>query len=84
MTSDTAGGRMNAWSWYWLTWIIVGFGLPETMAVLTSPRNTLSDTVWHWFGVREGMPIWHWSILHIVLLLFMAWLFGHMVFGIWR
>lgn len=75
---------MNGWAWYWLGWVVIGFGLPETIAIARDPDDTLSDTVWRWFGVREGMPIWQWNILHIALLAFMVWLFGHMVFGIWR
>ena len=75
---------MGAWQWYWLLWIIVGFTVPETAALVTNPRNTLSDTVWAWFDVKTGMPIWQWNVLHVTLLMFMVWLFGHMVFRIWR
>lgn len=33
---------MNGWSWYWLTWLLVGFGVPEGIALATNVRNTLS------------------------------------------
>ena len=75
---------MTGWSWYWAAWLVVGFAVPETYALLTNSRNTLSDTVWSWFGVRTGMPIWQWNVLHIALLGFLVWLLGHMAFRIWR
>lgn len=75
---------MSGWAWYWLAWLVVGFGVPETIALIHNPEDTLSDTVWSWFGVKTGMPIWQWNVLHIALLLFMIWLLGHMAFRIWR
>jgi hypothetical protein len=33
---------VNGWSWYWLTWLLVGFGVPEGIALATNVRNTLS------------------------------------------
>ncbi len=75
---------MTRWQWYWALWLAVGFVVPETWALLTNPRNTLSDTVWKWFGVQEGVPIWHWSVLHFALLAFMIWLAGHFAWRIWR
>lgn len=76
--------HMTGWGWYWLIWIVLGFGVPETIALFRNRDNTLSDTVWQWFGVTDGVPFWHWTFLHFVLLLFMVWLFGHFVFGLWR
>ncbi len=75
---------MTAWQWYWLAWILGGFAAPETIALIRNPRDTLSETVWSWFGVKTGMPIWQWNVLHIALLAFMVWLLGHMAFRIWR
>lgn len=75
---------MTRWQWYWAIWLGVFFVIPETWALIRNPKNTLSWVVWGWFGVREGVPIWHWSILHLALLLFMVWLLGHFAFGIWR
>ncbi|MER6350687.1 hypothetical protein ABT186_02225 [Streptomyces sp. NPDC001634] len=75
---------MTGWRLYWLLWLIVGFCVPETYTLITNARNTLSWTVWDWFGVKEGVPLSHWTFLHILLLLFMFWLFFHFVFGIWR
>jgi len=76
---------VNGWQWYWAGWILVGFAVPETIALATGRyKDTLSETVWSWFGVRTGMPIWQWNVLHLLLLAFMVWLLGHMAFRIWR
>ena len=69
---------------YWLLWIGVGFLAPETYALFTDSKNTLSETVWDWFGVMKQQSISQWSVEHYVLLAFMAWLFFHMVFRIFR
>lgn len=74
---------MNTWRWYWLLWL-GAFVVPETIALVRNPKNTLSYAVWDWFGVKAGVPLSHWTVLHVLLLAFMCWLFGHFVFGIWR
>lgn len=74
---------MNAWRWYWLLWL-GAFVVPETVALVRNPKNTLSYAVWDWFGVKAGVPLSHWTVLHVLLLAFMLWLFFHFVFGIWR
>lgn len=75
---------MTKWQIYWLLWLVGGFAVPETYALLTRPQNTLSDTVWGWFGVVTGEPMSRWSIQHYILLAFLLWLLGHMAFRIWR
>lgn len=75
---------MTRWQLYWAAWIVIGFVVPETWALLTNPRNTLSDTIWSWFGVKTGVPLWQWNVLHFALLGFLIWLLGHMAFRIWR
>lgn len=75
---------MTRWHLYWLLWLVVGFAVPETWALFTNPRNTLSDTTWSWFHVITGQPISEWSIQHYILLAFLIWLAGHMAFRIWR
>ena len=74
---------MNAWRWYWLLWL-GAFVAPETIALVRNPKNTLSYAVWDWFGVKAGVPLSHWTVLHVLLLAFMVWLFFHFVFGVWR
>lgn len=71
------------WRIYWALWIVMGFMIPETIALILG-KGTLSDTIWYWFRVKDGIPIWHWTILHFFLLAFMVWLLGHMAFRIWR
>lgn len=75
---------MTGWQWYWLSWLVVFFGVPETYALFTNPKNTLSWTIWTWFGVREGVPFWQWSVAHLLLGVVLLWLFGHLALGIWR
>ncbi|MEU8968177.1 hypothetical protein AB0D11_02680 [Streptomyces monashensis] len=75
---------MTVWRWYWLLWLLVGFVVPETIALIRDPKNTLSYAVWDWFGVKAGVPISHWTVLHVLLLAFVIWLAGHFAFGIWR
>jgi hypothetical protein len=70
--------------WYWACWIILGFGIPETVGIIRNPKWTLSDTVWSWAHVEPGMSVASWSFIHFMLLLGMVWLTGHFVFGIWR
>lgn len=69
---------------WWAFLIVVGFGAPETYWLLTRPRDTLSDVVWYWCGVRTGVPVWQWNVAHLALLGLLLWLVGHLGWGIWR
>lgn len=73
-------------TFYWLAWLILGFGVPEAVGLASGhPQWTLSDTVWQIFQVHPGDPRpWHWRFAHFVLAAFMVWLAGHFVFRIWR
>lgn len=73
-------------TWYWIAWLILGFGVPEGVALGTGrPQNTLSDTVWRVFQVHSGdARPWHWTFAHLLLACFLLWLTGHFVFRIWR
>lgn len=72
-------------AWYWLAWLLVGFAVPEGIALARRrPQDTLSETVWHWCEVTPGNTLVHWTALHVLVALFMLWLFFHIVFGIWR
>lgn len=76
---------MNWWRLYWLLFLLVGFGVPETVALVRSRRDdTLSEAVWHWCQVSPGNTLWTWSALHIFVALFMLWLFVHLMWGYWR
>lgn len=70
--------KWNAWSIYWLCWLIVGFLPVEMYALLTGhPENTLSDQVWHAEGTGATFTRW-------LVASFTAWLFFHMVFRWFR
>lgn len=72
-------------AWYWLAWLVLGFGVPEAIELARGDSaDTLSDTVWRWFGVTLHQPPWRWSFLHFVLAALMFWLFFHFVFRLFR
>lgn len=72
-------------NFYWLFWLVVGFGLPEGIALGTGhPENTLSDTAWRWCQVTPGDSLTHWTFLHILVAGLLLWLFVHISLGIWR
>lgn len=71
-------------AWYWAVWLLIGFGLPEGIALGTGhPEGTLSDTVWRWFDVVPGQTPRQWTILHVIMMAFMTWLWFHFVFRAW-
>jgi len=65
----------NWWSVYWGAWIVIGFGVPETIALMSKrPQNTLSDQVWRLEG--SGATFSRYMVFSLLL-----WLLIHMV---WR
>jgi hypothetical protein len=83
--------HITGWGYYWLFWAFLGFGLPEAYGLVFNTKDTLS---WQFWGALEHLNFGHpydfsdWTWLHyllgICLLIGMVWLFGHLVFGIWR
>lgn len=72
-------------AWYWAAWLLIGFGVPETIALVSKRySNTLSDTVWRWCDVIPGQTIWQFKAVHMLLLVFLLLLTGHLAFGLWR
>lgn len=72
-------------NWYWGVYLLGGFCVFETTALATGhPEATLSETVWRWCKVTPGQSITQWSAPHILLALFLIWLFGHLVLEIWH
>lgn len=66
------------WNWYWVVWLVVFFGVPEAVALITGhPEYTLSDTVWDLEG--KGLTINRYLIACLLV-----WLFVHLVFGGFR
>jgi hypothetical protein len=46
---------MRPSDWYWLCWLLLGFGVPELVAIFTGHREcTLSYSVWR---LRDLCPI---------------------------
>lgn len=71
---------------YTLAWLIWGFAfvLLEGAALLDvhRPGGTLSETIWRWARVR-GKNGGGWTWRRWFLLVFLAWLLGHLVWGWW-
>lgn len=68
---------MNGWSWYWLVWLLLGFGVPEGIALARNPRNTLSYQVWNLEGTGP-------TFMRFVVGAALLWLLLHMVFRLFR
>jgi hypothetical protein len=76
----------HSWAdWYWPAWLVIGFGVPEFVALRTGhPEWTFSDWIWRVTDTLPGSTIWEWTAIHVFLALFLIWLTLHLVFGIWR
>jgi hypothetical protein len=79
--------HLNAWSWYWLGWLLA-FIVPELYNVFTDPPGTLSETVWAIENLNTSQAfdfgMWtdvHWVVAGIVWGLFL-WLSLHLPFGL--
>jgi hypothetical protein len=73
-------------AWYWWIWISVATVTllgPETYALITNPRNTLSDWVWDKLSVPVGEQL-PWTAAHYLVfgawLVLMSWLTFHFFF----
>lgn len=72
-------------AWYWAAWLLLGFGVPEGIALFTKhDKNTLSDTVWHWFDITPGPTPLYTRLGFFVVIVVTVWLCGHLAFGLWR
>lgn len=76
--------------WYWITWFFGGFGIYEGWGLIFNTQDTLSWQIWGLEDINFSDPMnfaaWnpvHWAIA-VVLLAFVTWLAGHLIFGIWR
>lgn len=67
----------------WL--VILGLlGSVEVAALIDARRgDTLSEAVWRWFRVHDRMPNPLALAARGLLLVFLVWLTGHLVFGWW-
>lgn len=56
------------------------FAVIEVPALLNKrPNDTLSETIWAWFKIRDKPQQWTWR--RAVLAVFLVWLLVHMVAG---
>lgn len=70
--------KWNYWSLYWLAWLLIGFGVPEGIALFSGkPQNTLSYQVWH----LEGNGA---TFARFWVAAFLLWLLIHMVWNTFR
>lgn len=82
--------HITPFGWYWLVWGFLGFGLPEAYGIAYNAKDTLSWQVWGLEHVNLGHPFdfADWTPLHyllgVMLLVFVIWLGGHMILGIWH
>lgn len=80
---------MSWWTVFWIFWLIL-FLIVEGMALCNKKSgDTLSENVWEWFaidvdacqGERKRGRVWMWRLRRLALLVLMAWLFMHFMFG---
>lgn len=65
-------------SLYWALWLVVGFGVPEGIALATGhPEWTLSDQVWRAEGTGQ-------TFVRYFVGAFLVWLLLHMVWRLFR
>jgi len=70
--------RWNGWSVYWAAWLVIGFGIPEAIALFSRhPENTLSDQVWHLEGTGA-------TFMRYFVFVGLLWLLIHMVWGVFK
>lgn len=71
--------------WYWPVWLFILFGVPEAVAMITRHyQNTLSEWTWRVFDVMPGQTIWQYRFAHILLIMFVTWLWFHLCFALFR
>lgn len=75
---------MKPMYWYWTAWLLVGFCVPEFIALFRRNGGTLSEFVWHLCDVTPGRTDWSWTFIHLFVFLFLAWLLVHLSFGLFR
>lgn len=69
-----------------VSWAVLAlFGVSLEIAALRRkrPEDTLSEHVWRVFRVREDKQTPLTYVGRFILAVFMVWLTGHFVFGIW-
>lgn len=66
--------------WYWIVWLVIGFGIPEAIALARRAEgDTLSEHVRKWFATEPGASGKFVTLRRVVLLGAMAWLSIHWI-----
>jgi hypothetical protein len=73
------------WSdWYWPFWLIVGFGVPEAIALVSKRQgDTLSERLRNWGGTEENPKGKLVRLRRLGLLAALAWLSVHVLTTGW-
>lgn len=75
---------MDFFDWYWPIWLIIGFGVPEAVALFREERgDTLSEKVWAWFGTARSPKGPLVKTRRVILISILVWLIIHWVTGGW-
>ena len=65
-------------SWYWVVWLVIGFAIPEAIALARNKDgDTLSERVRVWFATEKTPKGKLVTVRRVVLLAAMAWLTVH-------
>lgn len=70
--------------WYWPLWLVLGFGVPELIALIRHrSQDTFSGWVWRFFDILPGRTVWQFAAGQFFVFGFMVWLTGHLAFHWW-
>lgn len=71
--------------YWWIVWLALGFGVPETWALVSGhPEFTLSETAWRLLDVVPGQTMLQWKFVHLLVSFLLLWLWAHITFGLFR
>lgn len=74
---------MSGWTIAWLIWGAAFLAIELPAAFNRRPGDTLSETVWRWFRVKDPRPTAVTWTLRVALAAFLVWLTVHLTFGVW-
>jgi hypothetical protein len=67
------------WRLAWVAWLVAFLLVEIPAAIRKAANDTLSENAWDWFGVKRRVP--YGNARRAALGLFLAVLWGHLVFG---
>jgi hypothetical protein len=66
------------WKFYWLVWLVIGFGVAEFVALKTiGTRGTFSYFVWWIMGSYAEEREWYRNVARGLLIIFFLWIIPH-------